>query len=302
MMSKNILGGNCIPSLLDKRDVLSSEIVPEIKRKPIENPCAFDLEVLYQNGDPACVGFAGAGMEQYITARKRIDKVFDGLWLYNECKKIDGLDGPGTYLRTMLSVLKNIGAKPIGEPESEAWKYRIGGYARVDPLTFDELQKMIAVYGVALMGFTGSNPGWQTANVRPPMAGEKTWGHAVFEKAYKEIKTDFQNSWKDTWGDNGIGHYDKNYLPFEAWIILNDRPNDLLPNTIMRSGWVADQYVQVNGYMVGQPIRSMVNRLRLRKDPSLSGQILSSISKGQQLIVTGDGFKGPNYNWVPVKI
>ena len=292
----------CIPSPLDKRDVLSSEIVPEIKRKPVENPCPFDLDILYQNGLPACVGFAGSGMEQYLTARRRINKIFDGEWGYKECKKVDNYDGPGTYLRTMLSVLTNVGAKPIGEPESEAWKYRIDGYAKVDPLTFDELQKMISVYGVVLMGFTGSNPGWKTADVRPPMTGEVTWGHAVFGKSYKETKTDFQNSWDETWGDNGVGHFDKNYLPFEAWVILDHRPSDLLPDVIEKSGWVADKYVVASKYIAGQPVKTTANGLRLRKEPSLAGNILSSLQKGQELIVTGEGVECNNYNWIPVKV
>jgi len=298
MIPNTILGGYCIPSPLDKRDVLSSEIIPEIKRIPTAIPGAFDLEVLFQDGDPACVGFAGAGMKQYLEAKERINKIFDGLWIYDECKKIDNFDGPGTYLRIMLKVLKNIGAKPIGEPASEAWKYRIGGYARVDPLTFDEIRKATAVYGVVLLGFTGSNPGWQMANVRPPMAGEKTWGHGVFSDSYSQDLNDFQNSWKDAWGDKGIGHYNKNYLPFEAWIILNDRPNDLLP-PVQGRGWVADEYLRASGHIIGQPVVTTA-RLNLRNSPSLSGQILSVLPNKQKLTIASEPVAKDGYNWVQV--
>jgi len=291
--------GACFPSPIDKRDVLSSEIIPEIKRIPEEVPCAFDLEVLNQNGYPACVGFAGAGMKQYLEAKERINKIFDGLWLYQECKKIDGIpDQPGTFLRAVLKILQTKGAKPVGEPESEAEKYKIGGYAKVDPLTFEEIRKVIAVYNVCLMGFTGSNQGWQTAYVRPPRTGERTWGHAIFSESYIKDFNKFQNSWSEGWGDKGKGYYDKNYLPFEAWIVLIDYPTDLLSVPPLE-GWVALPFLKPS-IIIGNQVY-LSTALNLRDAPL--GKTLATLPKGQKcVIISEEVIMAGGYSRVKVRV
>jgi len=290
-----------IPSPYDKRDILTAEIVPEIKRFPKECPAPFDLDILDQNGYPACVGFAAAGMKQYLEARERIWKVFDGLWLYQECKKIDGIpDFPGTYLRAVLKVLQKKGAKPIGEPELEAEKYRIGGYAQVSPLTFEELKKMIFLYGVVLVGFTGSNEGWQTALIRPPKEGEKTWGHAIFLRSYLEF-IDFQNSWKEIWGDKGIGHFDQNYLPFEAWVPLVDFPTNAQLLEIA-SGYVAKEFLKPEEYYPGQI--AQVNTfwgLKLRTEPQ-GAKLKTLPDKTKVMVLEDKNLEVGGYHWVKVKI
>jgi len=225
----NIPSTGCVPSPTDRRDILLSEIYPLPVRIAPEMPPPFDLDVLDQNGFPYCVGYAGAGMKQEKELRERRRITFDGDWLYQECKKIDGIpDEEGTYLRTVLKVLKDKGAKPKDEPEEEAAKYRIGGYARVDDLSLAGLKKAYYASGVLLLGFSVSNSGWQNAFIEPPKPGEETDGHATFMIGYNRDDGIGQNSWGNDWGDNGKFYIPNNYLPFEAWAILVDLPNDFI--------------------------------------------------------------------------
>jgi 2-keto-3-deoxy-galactonokinase len=114
---------------------------------------------------------------------------FDGKWIYDRCKEMDGMPNmAGTYFRMGLKILKDKGAKPLLMNESEAGQYKIGAYASVDDMSFEGLKKAIRQNSVLLAGFRGSNAGWQSAYVRPPKTGEEVWGHAValigFNKDY----------------------------------------------------------------------------------------------------------------------
>jgi len=238
-------------------------------------------------------------MKQYLEARERINKIFDGLWLYRECKKIDGIPNiPGTYFRIVLKVLQKTGAKPTDGLETDASQYKIGGYAQVNPLTFDELKKMIAVYGVVLAGFRGSNAGWQSAYIRPPRAGEATWGHAVFLIGYNENYLIGENSWGENWGDKGKFYISKDYLPFEAWVILNDLPTEFL-NQNAQTGWVAKEYI--NNPIETNDIIETATRLKIRETPN--GKLINVLAKGQKLVILNEEIKKVGgYNWINVKI
>ena len=240
----NIPPGGCQPSPKDRRDVLMSEIYPMPIRIAEAMPPPFDLDILNQGSTPHCVGYSAAGIKQEKELRERRRVVFDGDWLYARCKELDGLPNMrGTSLRIVLKVLQKIGAKPLNEPESEASKYKIGGYARVDDLTMEGLKKAFYAGGVLLLGFHGSNQGWQTAYIRPPRAGEYTWGHAVFEIGYNQNYNIGQNSWGENWGDKGLFYIPKDYMPFEAWAILTDLPYEFLVDK--KEGWVAENWLQL---------------------------------------------------------
>jgi len=49
-------------------------------------------------------------------------------------------------------------------------------------------------------GAVGTHEGWAKGNVRPPIKGEKLWGHAVDFFGYDEDHIYFTNSWSRTWG------------------------------------------------------------------------------------------------------
>ena len=284
----------CIKSPPDKRDVLMSEIYPLPIRTAPEMPPPFDLDILHQIGG-TCVGYSGAVIKQEKELRERIRKIFDGDWNYQECKKIDGYDGQGTFLRIMMKVFQKIGAKPKDEPESEAIKYRIGGYAKIDDLSFEGLKKAIYVNGILQAGFTGSNQGWQSAYIRPPKAGETLWGHAVALIGYNRDYIIGQNSWGDSWGDKGLFYVPKDYMPFEAWSILTDLPSEFLIGK--EDGWVASEYLKPFKLLINQEVYPYVN-LNLRDAPN--GDRLLTLQKGTKLTILSEPIKSGDYNWIKV--
>ncbi len=287
-----------VPSPIDKCDILSSEITPTIKRIPTEFPPPFDLEVLDQNHYPACVGFSCAALKQEKEMRERVVKTFDGKWIYDEAKKIDGIPNfQGTYLRAGMKILLNKGAKPIEQPATEAPKYRIGGYARVDDLSFEGLKKAIAVHGALIVGMRGTNAGWQNAHIRPPKTGEKLWGHAIALIAYTKDYLIFQNSWGN-WGENGLGYIPANYLPFEAWVSLVDRPDTIskIPE-IGLTGWIAQKYVRPI-LCKGNKIYPYV-RLNIREEPF--GKKIATLNRGDVLTIISDEIKINKYKWIKVQ-
>jgi len=218
----------CVPSPKDTRDILLSSVQSPIplRELPENFIIPYQLPILNQNGYPACVGFSAANLKAEKERREQNLIDFDGLWIYQKCKEIDGYNGDGTYLRIVMKVLKDIGAKPLNQLETEGFKYKIGGYASVDNLTFEGLKSAIYQNGVILAGFTGSNQGWQSAYIRPPQRGESTWGHAVSLIGWNKDYIIGQNSWGENWGDEGLFYLPQNYLPFETWAILVDLPDD----------------------------------------------------------------------------
>ncbi len=276
--------GDVKPSLPDNRDYLLSSYMPEIKRYPQEMPRLFDLDIMNQGQEPSCVGFSLAGMKQYNELRERERHVFDGSWIYRECKKIDGIPNfPGTYLRTGLSVLKNVGAKADSDPS----KYRIASYAKVDDLSFEGLKKAIALYGVVLAGFTGTNEGWRQETIRAPRAGESTWGHAVFLTSYNKNYLIGQNSWGEQAHNKGLFNVPSNYMPFEAWVILLDKVN--VSRAEKETGWVAQNWLDSNG-------RTTAN-LNVRERPTTSAKILKTLPRGTQTEHAGSANVSANGFW-----
>lgn len=288
-----------LPSPLDLRDIPLSA-VKAIPARIAENyPPPFDLAILNQDGYPYCVGYGSAGLKQEKEMREKVSVIFDGDWIYKECKKIDDYSGPGTYLRIATKVLQKVGAKPLDEGEDLAFRYRIGGYARVDELSFEGLKRAIYVNGALLAGFTGSNQGWQSAYIRPPKSGEKTWGHAVLLIGYNKDYIIGQNSWGPNWGEKGLFYVPKDYLPFEAWAVLTDLPTEFLHSSLM--GWAAVDYLRAEEFMIGNKVYPIC-RLNLRKEPA--GEKITTLDKGQKCFVIGEAKKVENspYNWVKIKV
>lgn len=277
-----------LPSPEDLNDILTSEISPPIVRYPSEVLPPFDLSILNQNGYPACVGYSCAAIKQYNELRENVNKTFDGLWIYKECKKIDGIpDVEGTFFRSGMKVLQKIGAKPIDSSDPEP--YRIGSYAQVDDISFEGFKKSIFLYGTVLVGFKGSNKGWSTENIKAPKSDEKIWGHAVALTGYTKDRLIIQNSWGVERGDKGFFYASRDYLPYEAWVVNCDIPT--VSETLI--GWVAKKYVVGN---------KTISPLKLRETPGLSSNIIKVMPVNTQVsILYEKEVSLDGYVWIKIK-
>ena len=276
-----------IESPPDSRDRLLSGIMPEIKRYPESIPRPFDLTIFNQGSSPSCVGWSGAATKQYLEMREREFTLPDGEWLYKECKKIDGMPNvKGTFFRAVLSVLKNVGCKLQGV-DNDPSIYRIKEYRRVDDLSFEGLKKDIFVFGHALAGWRGSNAGWSGEVLRAPRAGEATWGHATALTHYYKDYLGGQNSWGEARHNKGLFKSPKDYLPFEAWVVVLDALNE--PQADVKRGWVALTYV-VNG--------ETLYNLNVRTGPGLSYERITTLPKGTKVNFYGTpSIREGNHIW-----
>lgn len=232
-----------VPSPTDYRTIMMSQVLDVKKPIPLTYTSPFNTKIKYQGTTPECVAYSMTTICEFLRKYFKEDIEFDPDWLYKQCKLIDGLDGvAGTYLKCALSVAYNIGMKPIGVKDTDLetiGKYKIPGYVMVD---YGSIKQAIYNYGDILMGFTGSNPGWQTAYVRPPQPGEKIWGHATVGKDFPKIGilSRNQNSWGEQWGEKGMFYVPENYIPFESWAVLKTLPDnwhDLL-NPLVKPAYV----------------------------------------------------------------
>jgi len=117
--------------------------------------------------------------------------------------------------------------------EKNPSQFKIGSYIAITPITIENLKRAVFEYGAILVGFIGSNEGWRNKFIRPPQQNENQWGHACIAVGWTKEYIIAQNSWGSDWADNGLFYFNENYLPFSAWAVLIDLPNnwkDLLPN------------------------------------------------------------------------
>jgi hypothetical protein len=216
--------GGYIKDKKDSRDFPATRLL--VREVPL--PDSFIVNpntIIYNQGQtPSCVGFSSAGVktdEEFTQWAKQIK--FDGMWLYEECKKVDGIPNvEGTYPRVALKILNQVGCKvitasatcpfrflkpkpPEPTPDDIA-EWRIAAYYRIDPKsTADFVKQIIYQYGSIL---TASNwyGNWQGKfDVFPTPAGGVVGGHAYRAVGWTPIGFVIANSWgKVFWGVNGI--------------------------------------------------------------------------------------------------
>lgn len=96
------------------------------------------------------------------------------------------------------------------------------------PNDIDATAAAILAYKGVVLGVTGSNPGWQDlVNPRPPVAGETTWGHALYAVDF-HIHSDGQKCiiCATSWPNAGIKehHIRANYFEsgntFNPWTLI----------------------------------------------------------------------------------
>lgn len=229
-----------LPSPADYRDVNVKDLLGAIESRPLpeEYMIPFKLPIKDQGTTPECVGWSCSTLKDEKERREQNETIFDGAWLYKECKKVDGIpEVRGTYFRTGLDRLAKIGIKPMPNSpiQGDPANFRIGGYARVD-CEWEALKRAIITYGAILGGFYIYPASWNTAYIKK--GTNIVGGHATALIGWNKDYIIGQNSFGEDSGDKGLFYVPRDYLPYEAWAILSDRPTELLPTPVNKPKYV----------------------------------------------------------------
>ena len=204
-----------------------------------------------QGDEGTCVGFATAcGMKEYqelIDYKKLVE--LSPRFLYNECKKIDGLpEEEGTTIRAAMRVLRGRGVcqeklwpyapskkgKAKRGAVTNAKKFRIITYARI--LDLNELRLSVFTKGPCVAGVEVFEGMMKTKDGIIPMPKKREpslGGHAICIVGYddKRCYMKFKNSWSGQWGQKGYGFLPYSYIErymMDAWSSVDmDDPNPL---------------------------------------------------------------------------
>lgn len=259
---KSLLQGGLEKDLKDDRDfIFTSPNVPDnivlgsVNSIPLKIDHSDKMgSVKFQGSLGSCVAFSACALKEWQETVEHEKEVLAGKkdhrdgeeynlseqWIYWNCKKIDGLRGEGTYLRTAMRVLNKIGVPTeqawnytddkinIGEPKSWAhmiakWNL-IGSYWRIQGL--DNIKKAL-IEGPIIIGMACFREIYEKLEYGlipyPANPKEVVTNHAVCAVGYDEEKKllKFKNSWSKFWGDRGYGYlsydYANNFIR-DAWI------------------------------------------------------------------------------------
>lgn len=229
----------CLPDKMDERDFLMRAYLPVIKL-PAKVDYSSKMSPVRDQGDEGtCVGFASAvGMKEY-QEKKDYGKLVElsPRFLYNECKKVDGIPGEGTTIRTAMKALKGLGVcqekywpykprqcdKPRPGANGDAKKFNVFTYARI--LNLQELKMSLVQKGPVVIGvqvFNGMMAAKKGMVPLPESKESSLGGHAICAVGYDNKKklVKFKNSWSAAWGDKGYGYLPYAYIEkymMDAW-------------------------------------------------------------------------------------
>ncbi len=227
----------CIPSPPDERDFQLASYVAPVSVPASLSYRSMMTPVRNQGNLGSCVGFASTALDEHIHGAANLSE----MWCYDQCKKLDGYEGEGTYPRIAMKVLTQgiceegmwpyqdrypPSTQPNPSAAANARNYRIGTYASS---TIDGLKAGLFQHGPMLLAF-GVYENYTQARdtgVIPAPAGKRLGGHAVCLTGYDDNKAlwEWKNSWAFDWGDEGYGYFPYSVLPFlfmEAWTVVDD--------------------------------------------------------------------------------
>ena len=204
----------------DSRDFQAERLIFRalpLPKRYFVNP---NTPVYNQGQKPSCVGWAAAGVktdEEFLQHAR--EYTFDGNWLYEQCKLIDGIPNlGGTYPRVALKVLQEQGIKQTGLPcaRKEANSFwQIGSYYRLANDSTDELIKQVIFQFGSVMVGSYWYSSWMDVKHVFPAADEQCGGHGYRVTGWEDDPAGYivVNSWgKLLWGANGIA-----VMPYELF-------------------------------------------------------------------------------------
>jgi len=234
--TENVVPGlGFIKDISDERDLLWRSVVAP---QAISMPKKFKLGslggVLNQGDKPFCIGYSTASMKLFseFASHKKYYS-FDPVWLYKECKKIDGIpDQDGTYLRVALKIIQDTGylAKAQRYKLKEDTYFKIEKYVRLTSLR--QIKECIYHVGPVVFGITvdeGIYTPDRNGVIPEPNPSSVIGGHAQLITGWNDNKECqgsrgafiVKNSWGKEYGNRGYYwlpySYFTAYPDFDAW-------------------------------------------------------------------------------------
>jgi hypothetical protein len=240
-MAKIQFVGGYIKDKKDKRDFPATKLL--VREVSLPDSFIVNLNtIIYDQGQtPSCVGFSSAGVktdEEYTQWAKQIK--FDGMWLYNECKKIDGIPNiEGTYPRVACKIMNQRGCKVVTgaatcpirflkpkppEPTpDEIAKWKIAAYYRVEPKsTLDFVKQIIFQFGSILTASTWFKNWMSKFWVFPKPTGTSNEGHA-----YRGVGWDYES----------VNHKSMSFPSGVTIVLKHDNAGIIIPNSWGKILW-----------------------------------------------------------------
>lgn len=284
----------CIPSPIEEQDRLVSGELSKAISRPEKCPPPFVLTEINQLNNSesqyACVACGASGLRQTSSRMQDIFEDCDYIWLYKECKKIDGIPNlNGTTLKAVLTVAKKIGIKTTTGKLRKIKEYK----KIINPNDQSQMETAIFLYHAVLAAVTLSNNGWKGEIVRMPLAGEPTGGHGIVINGFDTENYLCHDSMPEYHNGKDDFKMPKNYAINEAWMFTVDEEIVDIDNSLI--GWVAND--------VPNTIKNniIISRLNLRDAPN--GKLIKTLSVGTkfEVIEQYNGTLG-GHTWQEIKI
>ncbi len=227
---------NAINDVPDSRDWLYHPSLQTLQPNLSPDP----LTILDQQSEGACTGFGLAAVINHLNVKQKREYTVSARMLYEMAKKHDdwpGEDYAGSSCRGAIKGWRNMGVCRddewpyiANEPDSltverakSARKTTIGAYYRIDKKLSDfhsALNESGVIFCSANVHKGWSKPSITTGKIKP--SEDMIGGHAFAIVGYDQQGFWVQNSWGETWGKNGLGHWlyeDWSANIRDAWVV-----------------------------------------------------------------------------------
>jgi len=298
-----------LPSPPDPRDYSIDDIPVSIGKLPERHVLSAPPFILNQGSTPYCAGASGAGAANAYYSNPTMPlslmpkNGFSMTFLYWLAKRYDGIpDRSGTYIRTLLKMMKKYGCAPLqyapystsriaitGEALKAAEQYQIESYARL----FNErdIKEALNKNMYVIIGTLVTRDNWNRRQgfLAYPQ-GSLYGGHATVLRGYDDNLINIHaeelighylgfNSWGERWGDRGTFYlpydyqqmvYENRKVFLEAWAVKfydydshGNKKKEVLPKPIIPT---PQRPVQPNIDIdrIQNDIRERINNIRKR--------------------------------------